>query len=409
MSLLEEGLIEFGRFKGLRNNVDAGNFEAADLDAAENVDIDDVGEARLRRGHAAPAIAGIAHSLWADGSVCLGVIDNALVQVFPNLTTKVLRTGLTPGERLSYETDGLRVFWTNGLENGVVADGANRSWGLEVPAQLSATLAHGGALPPGRYQFAMTFVRSDGQESGAPRAGFLELPTVGGLQFDNLPTCTDPDVVEKVLYVSKPNGEELYDVGYFPASEDSIVFSAPRWPGGPLRTQHLSAPPIGDYVGLFNGHLLVAKGNVLYPSEHYNYELFDLRLGYAFTSVITMVAPVDDGVFIGLADKVVFLSGSSPDDFVYRVKSNSGAIPGTLVFDTAEVLGSGQGDGKVAIWASTHGLCVGASGGAVVNLTEERFSYPVQPQGAGVARRWRGISQYLVTFRGAEVAPNAYA
>lgn len=45
-------------------------------------------------------------------------------------------------------------------------------------------------------------------------------------------------------------------------------------------------------------------------------------------------------------------------------------------------------------------------GGTMLNLTEDRFAYPVQPTGGGLVRLWRGINQYVATLRGAEVPGN---
>jgi len=152
----------------------------------------------------------------------------------------------------------------------------------------------------------------------------------------------------------------------------------------------------------------VAKGARLYPSEPYAPELFDYRKALPFLGRVAMVAPVKGGVWIGLEGQIGFLTGDTPEVWGFKVVPDYGAIPGTLWFADAGLIGDGQASGEIiALFASTRGLCAGLTGGRLLNVTEARFSYPSQPQGAGIVRRHRGIVQYLVTLQGTETAGNA--
>lgn len=409
----KEGLEEFSGFMGLRNNVPPEQFGRSDLQAATNFDINDALRLSRRKGYSAVLTAAVDRSVWANGPTCLGVGSNALKQVNPDWTTSTLRSGLTPSLPLSYAAVGARAYWSNGAECGCVENGANRSWGLAVPGQPVLT-AGMGTLRPGTYQVVLTYLRADGQESGATRAATIELTDVGGIDLSAIPVSGDPTVVSKTVYVSSRDGETLYRAGVIPNSATTL--SIPEiWVGAaPLQTQFLSGPPAGNYIGYWKGWLLVAKGNRLYASGPYAPELFDLRKSIPFTDTITMVAPLNnisgDGVWLGTSSQVGWLKGDSPDQWEFNVAANYGVIPGAFAFCDDELLGDGTKAGDtVALFATKRGLCVGRPGGGFLNLTQGRFQFPAMDVGAGIARLHRGMGQFVVTLQGAEAAANVWA
>jgi hypothetical protein len=402
-----EGLFQFDDFRGLRNNVGTNTFAPGDLSVALNVDIDDALNAHRRRGFSAAVTTAVDRSIWAHGSVCLGVGNDALKLVNPDYTTKTLRAGLTSSRPLSYAALGGRVFWSNGVETGVVQNGENRSWGIASPTMPAATLA-AGTLPAGTYQYAVTYLRNDGQESGAPRAGVITLAADGGIALSSISVSNDPTVAYKAIYMTATNGETLFAVGMIPNDETTFVVAETRQLASPLITQFLGPAPAGDFIAEFRGHLLVADGDRLHLSEPYAPELFDYRKAVPFTDVIMMVAPMPDGsgVYIGTQNKVVWMHGGSPSSWEYREVAPYGVIPGTLTYSDGGVITPERASEKVAFFATQRGLCVGSANGALTNMTESRFAYPIQAQGAGVVRRHRGMAQYLCTMIGPETAGN---
>ena len=404
-----EGLEEFSAFMGLRNNVDAASFGREDLVTALNVDIlDDLGVSR-RKGFSSALTTAIDRSLWASGDVCLGVGTNTLKLVNPDYSVKTLLTGLTAERPLSYTAVGDRVFWSNGAQKGVVQNGANRSWGIDVPDQPVAT-AGSGELLAGLYQYAVTYLRADGQESGASLAGTITLDGQGGILLTSIAVSTDPSVAYKAIYITSVGGETLYQAGVITNATASFAIREPRMGASPLLTQFLQPPPAGDHLGYQNGYLLVANGARLYPSEPYAPELFDYRKALPFLGRITMVAPVKGGVWVGLDNQIGWLSGDTPEVWDFKVVADYGVIPHTLWFADSGVIGDGQAIGEMAaLFASKRGLCVGLPGGKLVNLTESRFAYPVMDVGAGIVRRHRGTNQFLVTMQGTETAGNVAA
>jgi hypothetical protein len=135
--------------------------------------------------------------------------------------------------------------------------------------------------------------------------------------------------------------------------------------------------------------------------------LFDLRKGYPFTDDIAMVEPLDGGVWLGTRSEVVWLEGADIEKAALRSKLSYGAIPGASAQCSRDMVLDGQGDGTVVTFATVQGVCLGDGNGAVTNLTHDRYWYPIQETGAALVRKHRGMTQAVVTLRGAETAVNA--
>lgn len=398
-------VIAFSAFNGLRNDVPSERFNghdtdpakrtAADLAAAVNVDIDKSGAVARRAGYSR-VVTGASHSLWASPTenLCLVVQGNALCRLRTDYGTTVLRT-LTGTDRVSYYAVNDRVYFSNGVDTGVVSEGAARSWGLAVPP-LPGVAVTVGSLPAGRYQFAMTFVRTDGQESGAPLAGLIEVPAGAGLAF-SLPVSSDPGVKTKRLYLSAPDGETLYQ-----ASEVANATTSATYAGDtfelviPLETQFLGPPPAGQLVAYYRGRMWVAAGDTLYPSEPYAYELFNYRNYLQFDSRITLLAPMEDkesvdspasrsGFFVGTDSSCGVVVGSSPEDFSYVAKTTYGAVLGALDYVDGSLFSDhGTGARALPLWLTTQGVCVGRPDMQIENLTRARYSFACAGQGAAL-------------------------
>jgi len=411
MKSVDEELREHRDFTGLRNNVGAAGFDLGDFEVALNVDVDDAGFLLRRKGHSAVVVAGVDRDLFAAGGICLGVGSNALKQILPDFTTVMLRSGLAPSRPLTYAAVANRVYYSNGVESGAVENGQHRTWGLVPPTPPVATQV-GGSLRAGRYQYTMTYLRADGQESGAPRAAVVELTAVASGYELTLPVSTDPSVTDKAVYVSARDGETLYRYAVVDNATTTFTVGEERPGTVALATQFLVSPNILgtiDHIAYGNGRMLVAVGSQLYCSEPYAPELFDPRKSWPFLDAITMVQPLEDGTWLGTKSQVIWLPNAEPEKWQFMVKAPYGVIPGTAYVDSLSSVGDGSGKGPAVYFATTQGLCVGGNGGQMSNFTEGRFAYPIQERGAGIMRRHRGMSQYLTTLHGAEVAGNVAA
>jgi len=402
-----EGLYEHSEFAGLRNVVPVDRFELGDLSIARNVDIDDSKRVTRRKGHSAAVVTGACRSLWSNGATALAVRNgSSLVQVQPDYSVATLRSDLTAALDMYYAEMAGRVYYSNGMELGVVDGGQSRSWGISVPGSPGAALT-GGVLQAGAYQFTTTFLRSDGQESGALPAGVATLASTGGIRLTGIAISADPDVSHVAVYFSKRDGDTLYRVGSIVNGTTTFDYLLEAAMKIPLSTQHLRAPLPGRFVDVFNGRTLVAVGDTLIFSEPYAPELFDHRKNLRMGESITLVVALDSCVYVGTSSGVVVLRGDTPEKWQYLPRLSYGAIAGAATKCSRDMILDGVGSGLVAVFATTQGICVGDDGGQVVNLTQDRFSYPVQDRGAVVVRRHRGFVQALASFQGTEQSGNS--
>lgn len=404
----DKDVVEYTGWRGLRNNVPSVGFDLPDLEVALNIDVDDELIAHRRKGHSAVVIAGVDRDIYAEGAICMGVGSDALKLIAPNYGLITLHAGLTPLRPLSYAAVGDRVYYTNGAELGVVHNGARRAWGMTPPAIPAAT-ATGGALRPGRYQYAMTYLRSDDQESGARLSGVIELTATGGIALTALAVSMDATVDRKVIYLSDVDAKQMWQYAVLANATTTFTITEPRTSSLLLATQFLTPPPAGDIIAYANGRMLVALGSRLYPSEPYAPELFDLRKGTPFTAPLTMVAPLEDGTWVGTQTEVAWLPNAEPEKWEFRKQSSDGVVVGTPVISDGVLIGDGGKKTPAVFFATTRGLCAGMAGGELVQFIEGRFDIPAQARGAGVVRKHRGIAQYMVTLQGTEIAANVAA
>ena len=403
-------------FSGLRNNVPSSRFSLTDLATATNVDIDDSGRPLRRLGFGNAVQSGSWHSLSPPGPRCFGVTGTNLVEVMPNYSTKVLAT-VTPNAPVEYFYSAARIYWSNGYEKGCIEGAVNRSWGLDVPPSISGTVTAGTLmigktdLVTTRYQFVMTYLRNDGQESGAGTANYLDVPNNGGIAFSNLPVSSDSTVDKKAIYISEPNGETMYRAIVLNNAQTSATYRNRGRMTLPLATQFLEPPPPGTIISLQGGSMLVAVGNKLYYSEPFAFELFDRRKNKLFASPITIVCSFDNGSHVATEDLHVWLAGDTPDKWEWNARASYGAIPRTLDFIDldAALFGKTENVNPVGLWATKEGIVQATAEGALINLTRARFMYPIQETGATVVRGARGMHQYIVTLKGAETPAPSFS
>ncbi|MHB0965277.1 MAG: hypothetical protein ACYC36_02375 [Bellilinea sp.] len=380
-------------FTGLRNDRPIERFEHSDLAEATNVDIDNSGGIHRRPGYTKVA-TGNFHSLWSDGSQGLVVANGMLNALSSTYSLAPLKTLADPTAPMSYSKINGLVYFSNGTDTGILDDGAVRSWGIEVPPTPAVSVGVG-SLAAGDYQYTVTYMRDDGQESGAALAGVVSVPAGSGLSFA-LPVSSDPAVSLKNVYLSTPNGEVLYWALSVPNSQLMAAYTGDALELNlPLLTQFLGPAPAGQLAGYYRGRMYVAAGEYLYPSEPFAYELFDLRKFIAVDGRITMLGMMEDkerpgssqglesGIFLGTDRSCGILVGK--DEFQYVPKTDYGAIEGAQVYvDGSLFADDSAGARQLPIWLTTQGICVGMPQMEIRNLTRTKFAIPASGTGAGL-------------------------
>lgn len=392
-------MVTFTGFAGLRNDVSAERFTPADLEVATNVDLDNTGKLLSRDGYL-KKINAVVHSLWAHGDVCLYVQGSSLKRLNSDLTSSVtVRSDLTAGLTMSYDEVDNKVYYSNGTQTGIYTSNGSRSWGIVPPVFQPLAAPAYGDMADGTYQYALTYIREDGQESGTGIADKIDI-TTGAITFSDIPVSSDPTVTHKVIYLSEANGEVLYRALVLVNTTTSIYYN-----GGilrtPLETQYMQQAPAGHLVRYGHSRMWVAQGSFLFYSKAFGYELFDLRDYFGFTEQITMIAPVQDGIYIGTEDATYFINGTNPSEMTLQTKYDVGVVLGTLVYVPSKEIKAldNVSEEVVPVWTTHTGIVTGISSGNVFNLTADRYSLDKTNQGAALYRDNNGISQYLTVLR----------
>jgi hypothetical protein len=367
-----------------------------DLCEAVNIDVDDTGRVSRRAGQTMEVEVDAPHSLWSNGDVCLYVQDGLMYRLSEAFASVAIAGGLadTP---VSYVEANDRIYHANGVTSAVYEQGRVRSWGIAVSLADAAASATSGDMPAGIYQFAMTLLRSDGQESGTGLAQRIDLAEGSGITFSwSVPS--DRDIAYAALYLSQPNGETLYRAVVVPVEAGTTTYT-----GGPrsleLATQWLDKPPVGSVLCPYNGRIYIAVGGVLYATAPLSYEHCDLRDYREFDgSEIRLLAPVSTGIFVGTARGLYFLSGASFADNALVKKADAAAIAGTAqVADAGVVTGEPQLAGtRAALMATQDGIFLGLPDGSVQNLSFERYALPAATSGCAIVRTG-AATQYLLS------------
>lgn len=391
----DQDVVAYSSFAGLRNDVSPERFSQADLAVASNIDLDKTGAIARRDGYTSVSTSGT-HSIWSNrqGDTCYCMQGNVLKQVNDDLSMTTLAT-LQAATPVSYAQVNGRTYFSNGVDTGVIEQGAVRSWGA-APPTLSDVSVGVGNMPAGTYQFTLTWAMIDGQESGAALAAIVQVPAGGGLQFTSLPVSNDPRIVAKKLYLSAPNGEEMFLAAVFANAQTTGTYAGDTTEFSlPLDAQFRGAAPAGQVVAFYRGRTFVAQNDVIYPSDDFGYELFDLRRYIPLDGRVTMMAEIYDrelydtgkssGFFIGTDRSCGVLVGSGPEDFQYVPKASYGAVFGAMTMVDGTMFQDGAaGMRELPMFLTTQGICVGMPDLTIKNLTRSRFSFAVGSQGAAL-------------------------
>lgn len=398
---------KYSTFGGIRTTVDAerldrsvkqkgGIDQRTDLVAAVNVDLDDSGRVARRAGQTVK-VAGAAHSVWAEDDMCLFVQNGALKRLHADYSTETLRTGMSDaGVRFLKVND--RVYWTDGAQTGMLVAGAAQNWGMPAePNQPRATIT-AGTLRAGTYQYALTKMGHDGQESGTGMAVRIDLPADAGLAFS---WPSDIDAPYVALYLSEPNGEVMYQALVADTTAGAATFA-----GGalalPLNTQWFDAPPAGQDLTYHRGRIVIACGAFIYATDALGYGYVDLRDYLAVdNSTVQFVVGVTHGLYIGTEKSVYFLKGDKLDEFDSNSVVDSYGVAGSaIIVDGFAATGDEALAGsQCALFATGLGICMGTPDGIVTNLTFDRYQTRMSRIGAAVLRSGATLNQYLLTMR----------
>jgi len=369
------------------------------LRRALNVDLDDGGKVYRRPGRTLTLAATAPHSLWSDGEAVYYVSGTELLRGVSLSSPPTVIATVSADLPVSFCKVNEVPYWSNGVESGRILSGVSEPWSVPTPPwQPAATAVSTGGMPAGRYQVAITFARR-GEEGGAIQPTILSVPAGGGIDLSAIPQNPAADSVR--VYLSTPDGDQLYFHSYIPAATTTASLVHKNL-GKPLATLFLDEMPAGRIVRHKHGRLWVANSNILACSEALRYGLTNPgKHFFLFPADITVLEPVDDGAYV-VADKTYFLGGTSPEAMTQRVVLDATGVFGTGMTLAAHRTGL-QATGELAYWVGSIGPVLGLPGGQVMGLTKDRAYDVLAESGASLYReragRYGAIRQVVSALR----------
>lgn len=358
---------------------------------ADNIDIDNDGKRISRRAGYEKVFDAPIDAAWGDDGILLLRSAGNLYRYTPGASSVLLRSGCTGTGDLCGLTFNGRTYWSDGTDTGVIENGLNRSFGLEVPSRITAVAGSGGQLSAGWYLLSATFVREDDQESGAPLSTTIELTEDGSSITVTLPLSSDVTVDRVRLYMSEPNGQALYFVG-----ETFNGLSTYLINGVPGTTQRLAGqfkgpPPAFSQITHWNGYLSVAHKTHVYFSEPLNYELFDPLAAFTYDGfMVNVVGALEGGLLVG-TEKSIYWQTSER----LRKLAPYGAVPGTWLMVPGSVIGKGEIADICGMFMSKKGICVVYPDGQFRNVSEQRVTGFDAVRGTAMLRERLGQRHYV--------------
>jgi hypothetical protein len=292
------------------------------------------------------------------------------------------------------------IYWSDGAKVGRVRpDGAAALWGVPTPPLPLTSASATGGLHAGTYQVAMTAIHSSGLESGAMDAVSVEVTEGGGIQVTT-PSASGVTFAVYRTPANAPSGD-LRQATVLSPSATVTLGTSPL--GRPLETLRVSPPVPGQCMTHHKGRLWVASGSVVWFTDAKSPHWLRPDQGYyQFESSVRMLGATEDGVYVGLYDRVYYLQGSDPFDMTQRPASDVGAAAGGGVEIPYNLfVGDGSLPAKQAAWWDVEGfLALGKPGGIVVRPTQPIYGAGSVGRAAVAYRANGGLRQLVSVLAG---------
>lgn len=384
-------MLTFKGFTGINNVLLEHRLGAGDLLQAVDVDIGLTGEITRRGGFT--EVSALCHKNLHQGQgFMLATVGSVLTAIWPNGDRNALHPALGPERVLYCNLPDGRTTFTNGLIHGATDGLTWQERSVSVPSSLGAPGMAFGALHPGQYRYHLSYTRlADRLEGPAISSEPIEIAQ-GALRLDGLP---EREGHALNVYLSGRDGEGAYLAGTatgqtfeFSGTNSALVL--------PCRTLGAQPFPVGTVTAFWRGRVLVAQGGDLWASRPNAPHLSDWRDFKPFGAAITVIQPVDDGVYVGTAQDLIFLAGTNWDQLAYVPTRRGPVVPGSGVYAPGDKikLGDGTGNGTAMLCIAGGEIVAGFSGGQTTSLTGGRYK-TTATEVCATFREVNGIPQYL--------------
>lgn len=384
-----------GPFKGMNNRAEDHALPTSTKEDpreavrnAVNVDFTNAGKIKRRKGSTKKCDGFDIKYGFSCSQGHFIVEGSVLKKVNTDWTKTVIYNGIV-GTTFAHFEFNENLFFSDGLINLKLTSGVAQRWGMANPSS-PVVYTQAGIFGEGTYQCCITFYDALGNESGASDIVSLSVGENSSVVFDNLPLSMDSQVVGIRMYMTTANGSVFYQCGEVAIGTLSYTVVLPYDGGKVIETLFMTRPPAGQIIREHNGRILIASGSYLYVTELYSTDLISQlsKSYFQFSDDITVVEPVDDGVWI-VADKTYFFAGTGPENFQQLTKLEYGAA-----------LGTGQKlDDKMVCWFSTKGMIMAGNGGDIKNVQEATVAPDYSNVGTSLIREEDGMKQFITSLK----------
>ncbi len=211
---------------------------------------------------------------------------------------------------------------------------------------------------------------------GSMESSLSDYVTAGESTDVVLPMVFDPTITAVNIYATNLGGTDMQLAGTVSSSSTSYKIEADHALGMAAQFAHLSPMPTGKFLCYWRGRLITATANVIRFSEPLAYHLHDERHGFIQTSQrVTFIQPVENGLWVGQSDHVIFIQGSQPDDMTISIKSAQAPVPNSAIQIPSNDIGeAAEGGSLVTVWLASNGYVAGSSSGQIIEYQAGRIS-----------------------------------
>lgn len=374
------------------NNLSTAFFAEKDVAVPKvvlNADIDATGKVSKRDGMELFLSLPGAHSLWACDRCMICSAGGFLYNVSTGAAITLCSVAGPQEEPFSCLLLEDRVYISNHYWRGIfdIKTSSILDWGI-IPPSGPVLITGAGGLPPGTYYVTLTTL-SNNELSGNGTISSITLTTTGGITLLSRPPNTLVWTTDKDGHVFTLSGD--VDTIVEPPSIE------------PLPSFMCSPPPNLNCLAHAFGRVWGADGASLVYSEPFQPGWFKpTSNSFTFDSPITLVAPVSTGIFIGMEESTIFLSGTEPTK-MSQVRAGAGSVRGTLAYcnnlpELGDVLGTPEkGYVDVPVWRTNEGIVAGNITGRLFNLTKHKINMGSPISGASLYRQKDGKFQFLTS------------
>ena len=349
---------------------------------AKNVDIDADGNISRRTGAVLEASGSGYHSLYSAARGWLVVCKKDQLGVYDLETSAFVPLAqMTASQYVSYAELHGKLYASSPTFNCVFDTGSTdpKMIGVPLPSVEPEFAAQAdGGLEPGSYGVTYTVIDPDGEESGTGPVVQIDLPDGGGIVGTMFTVMSG---YKYRVYMTTANGETLREAVEFDADTTSItILTAAE--GRECRTHGLEPPPYGHIIRAHGSRLFIASSGYLYFTEAFRPHLI-APTNYVLTNgFVTMVEPVDGGVYVGDSRGVTFYAGDDPVEWQVKDASPEKVIYGTSLVLSGEHFHEGfRKFESIAIWLTRSGYQAGLPTGEVVRLNADQIRTPAYSRG----------------------------